>query len=176
MSILRERLLRELEDYFTGRGRFDRSEYYGMRGSQVWELLVDYCEQLAPDEQSELTLLLTEVATVDQQQLIPDVPGAVPGAVQVLLSLCIKGHWNQFSQSAALLEREFTDPSNIEMWTHAGEMTESQGGADFKQTWHYAAVLSFILKLLGSERAAITRQYLLEHADSQEFKETLNNQ
>lgn len=161
-----------LEDFFSGRGRFDRSEYYGMAASQIPSMLVGYCHELAPDERSELTRLLTTVVIGDQQHL----SSHLPIAVQTLLSFCASGYLEKSSQSAALLEREFTDPANVEIWARADEMTEQQGGSDFKQTWHYAAVLSFILMLLRSDSATETRQYLIEHADSREFREVLKTQ
>ena len=176
MSALRQRLLADLEDYFMDRGKFvGGAEYFGMFASQKSELLIDYLQHLSPEEREELMRLLTDIAVADEE-LIPAVPGAVPGAVHLLYYLCAKGYLKESSEAAVLLEREFTDPANVEMWIRAGQMTESQGGANFKQTWHYAAALSFILMLLKSERAASTRQYLIEHAGSEEFRKILRKQ
>ncbi len=128
----KKNLARDLEDFFLGQGRFDRSEYYGMSASQTPEMLVDYCKELAPSEQTQLTRLLTSVVIRDQLRL----SSHLPLAIRALDVLCAKGYLSKSSESAALLEQEFTDPANIEMWTQSGEMTEQQGGADFNQTWH----------------------------------------
>ena len=170
MSTFKANVQQDLEDFLKGRGRFDRSEYYGMSASEVPGLLAHYCDELAPDEQSDLTRRLTRVAIGDQEHLSAYL------AASALWVFCAKGYLNQSSESVTLLEEEFTNPANVELWTHADEMTHSTGGADFKRTWSYAAILSSILKRLGSERAASTRQYLLEHADSEEFKDTLKKQ
>jgi hypothetical protein len=162
-------LLRNLEDYFLGRGRFDRSEYYGMRGSQIAWLLVGYYEELDAADRSELTHLLIEVIAGDRKEL----SAHTHLAIHALVFMAAKGDLNPVQEDVAWLEREFSDPTNIHSWSNADEMTEPIGGPDFKRTWHYAASLSFILKLLKSEPSEKTRQFLLTHSRSVDFKETL---
>jgi len=170
MSAAEKDVLHNVEDYLMGRGRFDRSEYYGMRGSQISELLADYCGELSAPKQKELIRILAEVAVGKREQFTSYLHLAPAG----LAFLCLKGFQKQFDESVVgLLESEFVDPANVEMWRTAGEMTEPTGGGDFKRTWHYAAALSFLLKLVGSELASSVRQYLIEHAKSEDFKETL---
>jgi hypothetical protein len=177
MNALRERLLSELNDYFLERGRFEAAgEFVGMSASEKPELMTDYFRQITPEERAELSNLLTEVAVGRELNLVSAFPGAVPSAVQVLYSLSVHDLLSQSSESVARLEAEFSDPGNIGRWIRAGDMTASQGGAAFKETWHYAAALCFILTILGSEEAAQTRAYLLNHASSEDFREALKNQ
>lgn len=164
-------LLRNLEDYFLGRGRFDRSEFYGMRGSQIATLLADYYEELESADRQELTHLLIELVTGDRKELSEHTHLAIDG----LGFLAIKGVLNPFPEDVARLEREFGDPTNVQIWSNADEMIEPVGGLAFKRTWHYAASLAFILRLLRSEPSEKTRQYLLRHSRSDEFKETLQS-
>ena len=167
-----EELLRDVEDYLLRRGRFDLDEYYGMRGSEISELLGNYCEELSPGAQSRLVRLLSEVAVGQREQLSPH----LHLAVHALGYLCLKGLRPSFVDSVSLLEREFNDQANIDIWTAAEEMVEPTGGLGFKRTWHYAAMLSLILNCLGSESAGKTKQYLLTHSTSQDFKTTLEQQ
>lgn len=165
-------LLQNLEDYFLGRGRFDRSEFYGMGGSQIATLLADYYEELESTDRQELTHLLIEIVTGDRKELSKHTHLAIHG----LSFLAIKGVLNPFPEDVDRLEREFGDPTNVQVWCNAGEMIEPIGGPDFKRTWHYAALLAFILKILSSEPSEETRQYLLRHSRSDDFKETLQRQ
>jgi len=162
-------LVQNLEDYFLGRGRFDRSEYYGMRGSQIATLLGDYYEEMDAANRLELTHLLIEVVAGDRKELSEH----TPLAIHALAFLAAKGELNPDQEDVAWLEREFSDPTNIHLWSNADEMTEPIGGPDFKRTWHYAASLSFILKFLKSEPSEKTREYLLTHSRSDDFRETL---
>lgn len=173
MNVSSEKLWRVLKDYFTGSDRFaDAANYTGMLASQRPRIFIDYFETLNANERIELASLLTQVVIGEDQLLVAH----LPSAVHTLLSLCLAGYLKELGQSAAILERVFTDPANIDSWIHAEDMPEPKGGVEFKQTWNYAAALSFILKKLQSNPAAQTRQYLLQRAESQTFKETLNNQ
>jgi hypothetical protein len=173
MSVSSEKLWHDLKNYFLGSDRFaNAANYTGMLASQRPRIFIAYFETLNNKERSELTSLLTRVAIGDDPELV----AYLPSAVHTLLSLCLAGYLKEFDQSAAVLERVFTDPSNVELWIHAEDMTEPKGGAEFKQTWNYAAALSFILKALQSNPAAETRRYLLQRAESQTFKDTLNSQ
>ena len=175
MNILRERMLTEIEEYFRNRGKFERgAEYFGMAGPQKPEILIDYIKRLQPEERRELIRLVVEIAIADKPLI--SVPGAVPSAVQALYHLCVNGFLEQSNDSVILLENMFTNPINVGTWVHAGEMVEEQGGSRFKETWHYAAAFSFILMNLESKKAKNTWRYLIDHAHSQEFKETLKRQ
>lgn len=140
-----------------------------MRGSQIATLLAEYYEELSYADRSELTHLLIDVVVGDRKELSEH----THLAIHALAFMAAKGELNPAQEDVARLEREFTDPGNIQTWCNADEMTEPVGGPDFKQTWHYAASLSFILKFLRSEPSDKTRQYLLEHSRSADFKETL---
>lgn len=173
MNVSSDKLWRALKDYFMGSDRFaDAANYTGMLASQRPRILLDYFETLNANERIELTSLLTRVAIGEDQELIAH----LPSAVHTLLSLCLAGYMKELGQSGTILERVFTDPANIDSWIHAEDIAEPKGGVEFKQTWNYAAALSFILKRLQSNPAAQTRQYLLHRAESQTFKDTLNNQ
>lgn len=162
-------LLRNLEDYFRGRGRFDSSEYYGMRSSQRATLLDGYYEELDSASRVELIHLLVEIVTGDREELGEH----THLAIHALTFMAAKGELSPDREDVERLEREFSDPVNIQIWCNADEMTEPVGGADFKRTWHYAASLSFVLKFLKSGPAENTRQYLLRHSRSDDFKEIL---
>lgn len=171
----REQLTSELIDFHEGRGQFEeRKEYVGMLASSIPELFADYFAVLSPTDKTEMASILVMGLLDPCERLGP----YVGPNVLLVHNLCLRNYTPYFVGTRVDLEREFTDPVNIEQWVNAPdrsvlEQPDPGNSVVFKRDWHYPLILWGILYLLKSEQIDTTYYYLREHAQSGEFRQAL---
>jgi hypothetical protein len=162
------RLAGEIIDFVEGRGRFEeREEYVGMDATNITDLFFAYFDSLNPPARRELAATMA-AGSLGQ---VPELEPYLGSVIQLMLSLCITGRTESFTDELERLEREFNEAENIRVWVRSD--AEYSEGLDFKREWRYALILWGVLYLLGSHNIQDTYAYLLKHAQSAHFKRSL---
>ena|ERR1043165_774316 len=170
MESQRERLINDLKDFFEGRNKFTAAEdYYGMASSQRNNLFVAYYANLSAAEKKEMAHLIV-LGAIGQ---LEEIQKYLSKAVLLSLGLCIRDYAQYFQDEIIALEKEFNNSENIKLWIRATNEPPEDSGLGFKKTWNYGLSLYNILRRLNSEKLKKTYEYLISHAESEWFRNAL---
>ena len=163
------KLIDELSDFFERRNRFAKcDDYVGMEASRISEAFIEYFDSLAAADQKRMTVIIVAATLGQVAALVPH----LDSAASLLLNMCLQRRAHYVDEERKTLESEFNHPENLAAWCKAKD-NEAFEGLDYKREWRYALKLWGVLYLLKSDRIEASYGYLLKHAQSRHFKNTL---
>lgn len=166
---MEQKLIDELSDFFECRNRFAVcNDYVGMEASRIPDVFIEYFDSLHAEEQKRMTAVIVAATLGEVAALV----NYLPSVSSLLLDLCFLRREPYIRDWRGALETEFNKPENVAAWSRSKD-DEAYEGLDYKQEWRYALKLWGALYLLESDRIAGTYDYLLKHAASSQFKNSL---
>src|SRR5262249_40514230 len=155
---------------FQGRGRFKVvNQYVGMEVSQKHRVFATYFDSLDTTDREKMALTIVAGNLGQEKSLVR----YVARCNSLLHYLCLANYSSFFEAGRVDLEQEFNEPANIRRWVEAQDQTFLKEGLVYKRDWHYPLSLWSILFFLNSNKIEDTYNYLVTHAQSQEFKRAL---
>lgn len=168
----KDEIIQQLIDFCEGKGKFiKREEYRGMDGSSIPDLYIKYFRRLKPSEKKEAALIMVAGAIGEIDVLTP----FIWQIIFLIEELCLNTYVDYFKDSIEIMEEEFNNSANLELWANADVPMIPYQGVSFKKEWSYSKSLWAILYMLKSDKIDESYRYLVNNSKSEDFRRALIN-